>query len=52
MRPVTCHRDEGTVKTSRFNLGCVTILEPISKIPMRGNGSDFVSCRGASTKAW
>ncbi|WP_457597266.1 hypothetical protein, partial [Hydrogenimonas sp.] len=27
-------------------------LEPISKIPMRGNGSDFVSYRGVSTTAW
>ncbi|WP_457597574.1 hypothetical protein, partial [Hydrogenimonas sp.] len=27
-------------------------LEPISKIPMRGNGSDFVSYRGARALAW
>jgi hypothetical protein len=32
-----------------FGIGLIP--EPISKIPIGGNGSDFVPYRGASTKA-
>ena len=39
--------------TTNFNQCFVTILlEPISKIPMGGNGSDFVFSRGGSTQVW
>ncbi|WP_456383590.1 hypothetical protein [Hydrogenimonas sp.] len=37
---------------ARLNRVSIYQVDPISKIPIGGNGSDFASYRGGSTQAW